>query len=80
MLIHTYHSNNDDSLTLATLGLGTFSKYRPLLDNDHVRQDALLGLGQDSSIYYALAGYPASLGFPISIMYPFHAICTGSTS
>ena len=30
--------------------------------------------------YCILAGYPASLGFPISIMHPFHAICTGSTS
>ena len=31
-------------------------------------------------LYSLLAGYPASLGFPISIMHPFHAICTGSTS
>ena len=33
-----------------------------------------------SALYSLLAGYPASLGFPISIMHPFHAICTGSTS
>ena len=33
-----------------------------------------------SVFYLILAGYPASLGFPISIMHPFHAICTGSTS
>ena len=36
--------------------------------------------GQTNVYILALAGYPASLGFPISIMHPFHAICTGSTS
>ena len=29
-------------------------KYRPLLDNEHVRQDGPLGLGQNGPIYYAL--------------------------
>ena len=34
MLIHDYHSNNDDGLNWATLR--TFSKNRPLLDNEHI--------------------------------------------
>ena len=46
MLTHDYHSNNDDGLNRATLR--TFSqKKRPILDNEHVRQDGPLGLGQD---------------------------------
>ena len=36
MLTHDYNSNNDDGLNGATLR--TFSKNRPLLDNEHVRQ------------------------------------------
>ena len=34
MLTHDYHFNNDDSLNLAILR--NFSKYHPLLDNEHV--------------------------------------------
>ena len=45
MLTYDYHSNNDDGLNSATLR--TFSQKRPLLDNEHVRQDGPLGLGQD---------------------------------
>ena len=45
MLTHDYHYNNDDGLNWATLP--TLSKNRPLLDNEHVRQDGPLGLGQD---------------------------------
>ena len=45
MRTHDYHSNNDDGLNWATLC--TFSKNRVLLDNEHVRQDFPLGLGQD---------------------------------
>ena len=45
MLTHDYHYNNDDGLNWATLR--TFSKNRPILDNEHVRQDGPLGLGQD---------------------------------
>ena len=44
MRTHDYHSNNDDGLNWATLR--TFSKSRVLLDNEHVRQDGPLGLGQ----------------------------------
>ena len=47
MQTHDYHSNNDDGLNGATLR--TFSKNRPLLDNEHVRQDGLLRLGQVGS-------------------------------
>ena len=45
MRTHDYHSNNDDGLNCATLR--TFSENRVLLDNEHVRQDGPLGLGQD---------------------------------
>ena len=44
MLTHDYHSNNDYDFNWATLR--TFSKNRPLLHNEHVRQDGPLGLGQ----------------------------------
>ena len=45
MLTYAYHSNNDDVSNWVTLR--TFSKKHPLLDNEHVRQDGDLGLGQD---------------------------------
>ena len=45
MLIHDYHSNNDDGLNWTTLR--NFPKNRPLLDNEHVRQDGPLRLGED---------------------------------
>ena len=45
MPTHDYLSNNDDGFNWATLR--TFSKNRLLLDNEHVRQDGPLGLGQD---------------------------------
>ena len=45
MLTHDYHSNNDDGLNSATLR--TFSKFRPVLDNEHVGQDQRRLVGVD---------------------------------
>ena len=45
MITHDYHSNNHDGSNWAALR--TFSKNRHILDNEHVRQDGPLRLGQD---------------------------------